>query len=584
MLYRIQVCLSTGKTTEMRENMNEHAILHIPDSRYCFATGERELTIRLRMAKEDKNCRVFLVYACKYDFGNRQETVLMEQRCQDRLYLYYEITMKLTDVRFAYIFRIEEQGKTYYFSEDGLTEDYCFKEGFYNFFQMPYINSNDVMPTVDWMRNAVFYQIFVERFCRGNEEKDDSYINMKWDDKPTPKSFAGGDLRGIIGKIGYLKELGVTAIYLTPVFLSDSNHKYDTKDYFTVDPQFGTNEDLVELVKRAHDAGMKVVLDAVFNHCSMYLKQFQDVLHKGRESEYYDWFLIDGDFPEPEKMNYECFASCDYMPKLNTANSDVQNFLLDIVHYWMKEADIDGWRLDVSDEVSHDFWRLFRKEVKKQKPDAVIIGENWHDAYPYLMGDQYDSIMNYAFTKACLDYFAKGKFNAGQMAEKLNGNYMRNMRQVNDMMLNLLDSHDTFRFFTEVGCDKDILLAALALEMIYPGAACLYYGTEVCMEGGFDPDSRRGFPWDETKWDEYVGNQIRQMTEMRARDTIRLGDARIDARGDLLEVCRSYENRRLTLYINMTDEDVSLPASSVLLSNRLENGVLKSRGYVIIEG
>lgn len=563
--------------------MNEHAILHIPDSRYCFATGERELTIRLRMAKEDENCRVFLVYACKYDFGNRQEVIPMEQYCRDRLYLYYEIRIKLTDVRFAYIFQIEEKGKRYYFSEDGLTEDYCFAEGFYNFFQMPYINVNDVMPTVDWMRNAVFYQIFVERFRRGNEEKDDSYINMKWDEKPTPKSFAGGDLRGIIDKLGYLRQLGVTAIYLTPVFLSDSNHKYDTKDYFTVDPQFGTNEDLADLVKRAHDAGMRVVLDAVFNHCSMYLEQFQDVLRRGRESEYYDWFLIDGDFPKPEKMNYECFASCNYMPKLNTANSGVQSFLLDIARYWIAEADIDGWRLDVSDEVSHDFWRMFRKEVKRQKPDAVIIGENWHDAYPYLMGDQYDSIMNYAFTKACLDYFANGKFNARQMAEKLNGNYMRNMRQVNDMMLNLLDSHDTLRFFTEVGCDKDILLAALALEMVYPGAACLYYGTEVCMEGGFDPDSRRGFPWDETEWDERVGDQIRQMTKMRVRDTIRLGDIRIDACGELLKVSRSYENRRLTLYINMTDEGASLPVSSVLLSNGLENGVLKSHGYVIIE-
>lgn len=563
--------------------MNEHALLHIPDSRYCFATGKRELTIRLRMAKEDEDCRVSLVYACKYDFGNKQETVPMKLRCTDRLYRYYEIEMELTDVRLAYIFQIEEQGKRYYFSEDGLTEEYCFEEGFYNFFQMAYINANDVMPVVDWMRDAVFYQIFVERFCRGNMEKDDSYINMAWDGIPTPKSFAGGDLRGVIDKIGYLKELGVTAIYLTPVFTSDSNHKYDTKDYFMVDPQFGVNEDLVELVEKAHEAGMKVVLDAVFNHCSMYLEQFQDVLRKGVDSEYYDWFLIDGDFPEPENMNYECFAGCNYMPKLNTANREVQSFLLDIAGYWMAEADIDGWRLDVSDEVSHDFWRRFRKAVKQQKPDAVIIGENWHDAYPYLRGDQYDSIMNYAFTKACLDYFARGKFDAQQMADKLNGNYMRNMRQVNDMMLNLLDSHDTHRFFTEVGCDKDILLAALALEMVYPGAPCIYYGTEVCMEGGFDPDSRRGFPWDETGWDICVGRQFRQMTKIRSRDTIRLGEVHITACHGLLTVSRSYGGRRLTLYINMTDRKAALPLTDILLANRYEGGMLETHGYVIAE-
>src|SRR5699024_898540 len=147
-------------------------------------------------------------------------------------------------------------------------------------------------------RSAVFYQIFVERFRQGNEKKDTSYINMKWDEKPTPKSFAGGDLAGIIEKMDYLKELGINALYLTPVFRSISNHKYDIIDYFTVDPQFGTKEELRQLVKLAHENGIRVVLDAVFNHCSMEMQQFQDVLEKGRESRFYDWFIIDGDFPE----------------------------------------------------------------------------------------------------------------------------------------------------------------------------------------------------------------------------------------------------------------------------------------------
>ena len=229
------------------------------------------------------------------------------------------------------------------------------------------------MDTVDWMRSAVFYQIFVERFRQGNEKKDTSYINMKWDEKPTPKSFAGGDLAGIIEKMDYLKELGINALYLTPVFRSISNHKYDIIDYFTVDPQFGTKEELRQLVKLAHENGIRVVLDAVFNHCSMEMQQFQDVLEKGRESRFYDWFIIDGDFPEPEKMNYECFAACNYMPKLNTANEEVQDFLLEIAIYWIREADIDGWRLDVSDEVSHGFWRRFRKAVKKENslPEAA---------------------------------------------------------------------------------------------------------------------------------------------------------------------------------------------------------------------
>ena len=539
--------------------MNECAMLHIPDSRYCFATGEKELVLRLRMAREDEKAKVFLIYAQKYDFTFCRKKLPMEIKYSDRLYNYYEIKMRLEDVRFAYIFQIEEDGNTWYFSEDGVTKEYKFEEAFYNFFQMPYINKNDVMDTVEWMRSAVFYQIFVERFRQGNEKKDTSYINMKWDEKPTPKSFAGGDLAGIIEKMDYLKELGINALYLTPVFRSISNHKYDIIDYFTVDPQFGTKEELRQLVKLAHENGIRVVLDAVFNHCSMEMQQFQDVLEKGRESRFYDWFIIDGDFPEPEKMNYECFAACNYMPKLNTANEEVQDFLLEIAIYWIREADIDGWRLDVSDEVSHGFWRRFRKAVKKEKPDSVIIGENWHDAYAYLMGDQYDSIMNYAFTKACLDYFAKGVFSAKDMADKLNSNLMRNTEQVNRMMLNLLDSHDTHRFFTEVNKDKDKMLAAIALEMVFEGAPCLYYGTELCIEGGYDPDSRRGFPWDTKSWDMDFLEKVKELIRIRKQPAVQYGEIKIEEEQEMLHVERMWENSKIILRINMTEEEKKIP-------------------------
>ena len=539
--------------------MNECAMLHIPDSRYCFATGEKELVLRLRMAREDEKAKVFLIYAQKYDFTFCRKKLPMEIKYSDRLYNYYEIKMRLEDVRFAYIFQIEEDGNTWYFSEDGVTKEYKFEEAFYNFFQMPYINKNDVMDTVEWMRSAEYYQIFVERFRQGNEKKDTSYINMKWDEKPTPKSFAGGDLAGIIEKMDYLKELGINALYLTPVFRSISNHKYDIIDYFTVDPQFGTKEELRQLVKLAHENGIRVVLDAVFNHCSMEMQQFQDVLEKGRESRFYDWFIIDGDFPEPEKMNYECFAACNYMPKLNTANEEVQDFLLEIAIYWIREADIDGWRLDVSDEVSHGFWRRFRKAVKKEKPDSVIIGENWHDAYAYLMGDQYDSIMNYAFTKACLDYFAKGVFSAKDMADKLNSNLMRNTEQVNRMMLNLLDSHDTHRFFTEVNKDKDKMLAAIALEMVFEGAPCLYYGTELCMEGGYDPDSRRGFPWDTKSWDMDFLEKVKELIRIRKQPAVQYGEIKIEEEQEMLHVERMWENSKIILRINMTEEEKKIP-------------------------
>lgn len=572
--------------------MNECAMLHVPDSRYCFPTGEKELVIRLRVSREDRGVKIYLLYNCKYVFQDTQNSILMELKYTDRLYDYYEMKLSLEDVRLAYIFEIHEGDKISYYSEDGLTDSYCFAESFYNFFQMPYINKNDCMPMVEWMRSAVFYQIFVERFALGNRKKDTSYINMEWGDLPTPKSFAGGDLRGIIEKLDYLKELGITALYLTPIFESVSNHKYDTINYFKIDPNFGTKEDFRELVDLAHKKGIRIVLDAVFNHCSMQMEQFQDVVQNGKGSPYYDWFIINGEYPKPENMNYECFASCNYMPKINTANRKAQDFLLEIACYWIREFDIDGWRLDVSDEVSHEFWRRFRHAVKKEKEDCVIIGENWHDAYPYLRGDQYDSIMNYSFTKACLDYFARNRFSARQMAEKLSSNFMRNSEMVNYMMLNLLDTHDTHRFFTEVGKDKGKLLAAVALEMMFPGAPCIYYGTEICMEGGYDPDSRRCFDWEESNWDKDVMQMIKKLITLRRKEVLQRGAVSIEEEDEMLCIRRHSEEKEIILYINLSGSE-KVPGGDrlqregmsyeVLCGNGWQDPALQDKGFVIIE-
>lgn len=565
--------------------MNQHAILHIPDSRYCFACGEKELVLRLRMAREDEEAEVLLIYACKYDFAIKRRQEKMKICYSDRLYHYYEIRLQLEDVRLAYIFQIKEKENSYFYSEDGITETYCFEEGFYNFFQMPYINANDVMDVVEWMRSAVFYQIFVDRFYQGDCEKDTGYITMQWGDTPTPKSFAGGDIKGITEKLDYIKGLGVNAIYLTPIFESLSNHKYDISDYKKVDPQFGTIEDIKELVFKAHEKGIRIVLDAVFNHCSMEMAEFQDVLEKGRKSAYYHWFIIEGEFPEPDKMNYECFAACSYMPKLNTADPGVQDFLIDIALYWIREADIDGWRLDVSDEVSHEFWRRFRREVKAEKKDCVIIGENWHDAYPYLMGDQYDSIMNYSFTKACLDYFARENFSAKEMADKLNGNLMRNTEQVNFMMMNLLDSHDTHRFFSEVSRSKDKLLAALSLEVIFPGAPCIYYGTEICLEGGYDPDSRRCFDWEEAGKDREVMKLLKQLTALRENKVLQYGSVHIGEEDGMLLVERSWQKGTIALWINLSKEEKEIPllGGARVLAEHLYEKKLGNNGFLMVE-
>lgn len=511
--------------------MNRHAMQHIVDSSYCFPVSEKEIVLRLRTARDDIKA-VQVIYESKYLFGMQQQRAYMTKSHTSELYDFYSIQLKLEDTRLAYVFLVDDGEKSYFFSEDGISESYDYTLGYYNFFQYPYINKVDIIERVDWMKDAVFYQIFVDRFCMGDTTKDTSYINCNWGDIPNPKTFAGGDLKGITKKLDYIKATGCNAIYLTPVFQSISNHKYDISDYYRVDEHFGSNEDLKELVEEAHKRGMKLVMDAVFNHCSDRMMQFQDVLEKGKESPYFNWFFIDGEKPDQETVNYETFAACDYMPKLNTSNPEVQKFLIDIGCYYLKEYDIDGWRLDVSDEVSHDFWRNFRKAVKGCKKDAVIIGENWHDAYSNLRGDQYDSIMNYAFTKACLDYFARECLDAQGLAWKLNDLLMRNSDTVNSMMLNLLDSHDTHRFYSEVGESRFKMKAALCLLYLFPGTPCIFYGTEILIPGGYDPDCRRCMDWEKANiYGEFsdIYELLNRLSSIRKKYIITEGTYRIYA-------------------------------------------------------
>ncbi len=551
--------------------MNERAIFHKPESNYCFATSEKNIVLRLRLSREDEVKKVFVIYGCKYDFFKVQKQKEMKKRYEDKLFVYYETELELTDVRLTYVFKIISFEGRYFYSEDGLTEKYNFKYNFYNCFQYAYINNSDVHKKVGYMDNALFYEIFVDRFRMGNTKKDTSYINMKWGDKPTPKSFLGGDLEGIRKELKYLKKLGVNALYLTPIFKSISNHKYDIEDYFEIDEQFGSKEDLKNLVIDAHKEGIKVVLDAVFNHISDRNVLYKDVLEKGKESKYYDWFIF-------KNGKCECFSSCSYMPKLNCDNKEVQDYLIKVGKYYIEEFDIDGWRLDVSDEVSHAFWKRFRKEIKETKKEVVLIGENWHDANSYLRGDEFDSIMNYAFTKALLDYLAFNKFDSFDMSAKLNELLTRNTTTVNKMMLNLLDSHDTLRFYTEVKNNLDKYLIAIALLFFYEGVPCIYYGDESLMEGGYDPDSRRGFV---KNVDNEAYNLIKKLAHIRRYKGFINSKLYISSENGLLILNRVSSKVSYKLVINNSSRNILYKATNVITSNRYESQKLKKKGFVI---
>lgn len=529
--------------------MNKQALYHKSDSLYSYALSDDCVELRLRAAKGDV-ASVTLLYGKKHEFCLNRSSMPVELAASDGLFDYFSVRLRLEDKRLAYIFYLEcSDGKSYYFSEDGATEEYDFSTAFYNFFQLAYINENDVMRRVDWLGSAVVYQIFVDRFCRGASEPKD-FVNMEWGGKPTPKSFAGGDLRGIAQKLDYLSGLGVNTLYLTPIFTSKSNHKYDISDYYNVDPSFGGNAAFEALMNECKKRGVRVILDAVFNHCSEDTAEFCDVRKRGARSPYHDYFVIYGDKPTKRPLNYEVFSECDYMPKWNTANPAVQRHLCDIGEYWIKKYGIDGWRLDVSDEVSHDFWRTFRKRIKALNEDIVLIGENWHDSRSFLRGEQFDSIMNYAFAKAMLDFFAYGTMDAQSLADKLNELVMRNIAQVNGMMMNLLDSHDTHRFFTQCGCDVGKLVNALAVEMFMPGAAMIYYGTELPTEGGYDPDNRRCFMWDEPR---RLEKDIKELIKYKKLRALTDGEVRFSSENGILIVKRIAAGQTATLFVNNSD-------------------------------
>jgi cyclomaltodextrinase / maltogenic alpha-amylase / neopullulanase len=386
--------------------------------------------------------------------------------------------------------------------------------------------------TPDWVRDAVFYQIFPDRFARSERVPKASNL-QPWGAPPTGHAYQGGDLLGVVEHLDYLTDLGINAIYFNPIFQSGSNHRYHTHDYFQVDPMLGGNAALRELLDAAHTRGIRVVLDGVFNHASRGFFQFHDILENGADSAYLDWFHVEEWPLHPYgggKANYAAWWGNRALPKLNTNTPAVRRFIWDVARYWI-DFGIDGWRLDVPHEIDDDeFWREFRRVVKAANPDAYIVGEIWGEAERWLQGDQFDAVMNYGVARAALGFFASetldreyrpGGFRLTPLRGRAFSHQIERLlalypEAITQAQLNLLDSHDTARFITQAGGDWDALRLSLLLLMALPGPPCVYYGTEVGMAGGPDPDCRRAFPWhDESSWDRDLLDFTRRAITLR---------------------------------------------------------------------
>jgi cyclomaltodextrinase len=435
----------------------------------------------------------------------------------------------------------------------------------------------------DWARDAVFYQIFPDRFANGDPSNDPKDV-QPWGSPPTPFNRMGGDLEGVAQKLGYLQELGINALYFNPIFTARSNHGYDTTDYHSVDPRLGSTAVLKSLVARAHLRRWHVILDGVFNHTGVDFAGFQSLQKEGASSPYRDWYFVRG-FPvqvRDGQTNYAGWYGSPWMPKLNVDNPATRDYLLDISTRWIRETGIDGWRLDAADEVSQDFWRAFRKAVRKADPNAFLVGEIWGNASDWLQGDQFDSVMNYRWRGAVLDFFALDKLSPGKFDARLSRLRETYLPAVTPVLFNMLDSHDTERIKTLCKGDRTREEQAVLFQMTYPGTPCIYYGDEVGMEGGRDPDNRRAMLWDKTQWDtSLLAFYKRLLTLRRDHGVLRRGDYRTilaDDKTGVFAFRRDYGKEHVLVVFNRSSQaqKCALPLSQIgtgPFSDWLGNGV-----------
>ncbi|MDR2976331.1 MAG: glycoside hydrolase family 13 protein [Streptococcaceae bacterium] len=576
--------------------LNRSAVYHRPESEYAYVNDKGGATLRLRVGKGEA-ARVDLYFGDPYYYEKRQdsrkwfwkaESLQMSKLLTTEDFDYFECHVSMVTKRLDYLFVLTDlQGEKLIAADKGLFDfDQKLLSKTHFAFRLPFFHEVDRCKIPNWAAKTVWYQIFPERFANGDRSNDPKNCKT-WNSlqSPLPEDRFGGDLQGVIDHLDHLTALGINGIYFTPIFRAPSNHKYDTENYYEIDPDFGDLSTFKNLVKEAHKRGMKIMLDAVFNHIGSNSPQWQDVLKHQQQSRYADWFHVNewpARYVETDNYplaTYATFAYVPYMPKLNTSNPEVQEYLLSIAEYWIRECDIDAWRLDVADEVDHQFWKLFRKRCDALKKDFYIIGEVWQTAQSWLNGDEFSGVMNYATTLVLLEGLVKKQISPEEMISEINHQLMLYRRTTWPAMFNTLDSHDTARTLFECGEDKDLMKQVEVMNFLQPGAPCIFYGDEVGMTGGEEPDCRRPMVWDETQQDQNMFEFFQQLIHFRRSNSELLSSADLvwDFGAHFIKLCRG----NLTAIFNIGNENLSFTAQNVLLTNSATDSIIMPKGFVI---
>ena len=531
-------------------------------SEYAFALDDTHYIFRLRTGKgEAESVRFYYadraVMTPKLQFA----PLPMEKFRTDRYFDWYEIRLETRFERIAYYFELQNGVETLFYYGD------CYEMAGTptraDYFQLPFNHRADRFAAPAWTRDAVVYNIFPDSFAAGKRLAPNGAPPCR-----------GGTVRGVTENLDYIASLGFNCIYLNPIFAARSYHRYDTLDYYRIDPHMGAEDDLRDLVRRAHALGIRVILDGVFNHVSSDHPFFRDVLEKGRASRYYSCFYALPETPRlpaaGELPGYTCFSYVADMPKTNTADPFLRQYFCDVGAYWVRKFDVDGWRLDVANELDDSFLRAFRASVKAAKSDALIVGEVWENAAHYLGGDMLDSAMNYDFRRYCRRFFAEQTVDAETFDTNVSTLLLRYNENALFAQLNLLDSHDVSRFLSLCGGKTERMELAVLLQMTFPGMPCVFYGDEKGLCGESEPEYRRPMAWDASSPLEEV---YRRMIALRkTHPALRYGSFHTElACGGVYRYSRVWNGTKITVAMNLGAEPVKAEKRGTLLLKKGEN-------------
>lgn len=542
--------------------MNPATIFHRPMSEFAFALDDTHYIFRLRTGKgEAESVRFYYadraVMTPKLQFA----PLPMEKFRTDRYFDWYEIRLETRFERIAYYFELQNGVETLFYYGD------CYEMAGTptraDYFQLPFNHRADRFAAPAWTRDAVVYNIFPDSFAAGKRLAPNGAPPCR-----------GGTVRGVTENLDYIASLGFNCIYLNPIFAARSYHRYDTLDYYRIDPHMGTEDDLRDLVRRAHALGIRVILDGVFNHVSSDHPFFRDVLENGRASRYYSCFYALPETPRlpaaGELPGYTCFSYVADMPKTNTADPFLRQYFCDVGANWVRKFDVDGWRLDVANELDDGFLRAFRASVKAAKSDALIVGEVWENAAHYLGGDMLDSAMNYDFRRYCRRFFAEQTVDAETFDTNVSTLLLRYNENALFAQLNLLDSHDVSRFLSLCGGKTERMELAVLLQMTFPGMPCVFYGDEKGLCGESEPEYRRPMAWDASSPLEEV---YRRMIALRkTHPALRYGSFHTElACGGVYRYSRVWNGTKITVAMNLGAEPVKAEKRGTLLLKKGEN-------------